>query len=880
MADSLEKYWTKRNFGITSEPKGVVTKPGKALSFVIQKHAARRLHYDFRLELDGTLKSWAVPKGPSLDPADKRMAVHVEDHPLAYATFEGVIPPGQYGAGTVIVWDRGTWTPVDDPREGYRQGKLKFELQGEKLRGRWTLVRMRGRGERQEPWLLIKERDESARPAAEYDVTEALPDSVNANTSATTATKPSTTKPSATKASAPKPSATEAAETKQSADTLPAKQSSTPAAKKRSKKRGVDSASLPDTARPAKLPLALAPQLATLADAAPTSGDWIYEIKFDGYRVLARVDGGDVRLFTRRGHDWTSKLKHLSHAIAALGLPNGWIDGEIVIEAGQGRTDFQALQNAFDAAATADIHFLVFDLPYYASHDLRQVPLRERRNLLRQLMTGNTSEYLKFSEDFEADADTLLQAACQLRLEGVIGKRADAPYVSARSPTWIKLKCTQRQEFVIGGYTDPRGSRTGIGSLLLGVHDPQGRLIYSGNVGTGFDQKTLDDLRAKLSALEIPKPPFHQLARGIKGHWVSPTLLAEVSFGEWTQDGRIRHSVFHGLRTDKLPEKITKEEAISVQNEPVKTTAVKSKSTKKKADAATVLGVKISHGERVIDASTGLTKLDLVRYYESVADIMLPHLKGRPTSLVRGPSGIGGQLFFQKHVDTLRIPGINELDRSFLPEHPPMLEVATATALVQSAQLNVIEFHTWNATVKSIENPDRILFDLDPGEGVQWQQIVEATMLTKAFLDELKLNSFLKTSGGKGLHVVVPLSPVANWDEVKDFSEAVVVHLARTVPQRFVAKSGPKNRIGKIFIDYLRNGRGATTAAAFSARARPGLGVSMPLAWEELEGLKSASQWNITNAHDRLQRQRADPWQDYRRTRQTIKRAAQKLATA
>ena len=849
MADNLQKYWTKRNFGITSEPKGVVTRPGKALSFVIQKHAARRLHYDFRLELDGTLKSWAVPKGPSLDPADKRMAVHVEDHPLAYATFEGVIPPGQYGAGTVIVWDRGMWIPDGDPREGYRQGKLKFELQGEKLQGRWTLVRMRGRGnERQQPWLLIKERDEAARPAAEYDITEALPDSVNANNGAPAAAKP------------PKQST---------------------ALKKKTKKRGADTVALPDGARSAKLPLAFAPQLATLAAAAPSRGDWIYEIKFDGYRVLARIDGSDVRLFTRRGHDWTSRLKHLAQAVAALKLPNGWIDGEIVIEAedGKGRTDFQALQNAFDTSKTADIHYLVFDLPYYADHDLRRVPLRERRSLLRQLMKVNASSYLKFSEDFEADPASLLQAACRLQLEGVIGKRADSPYVSARSPTWIKLKCTQRQEFVIGGYTDPKGSRTGIGSLLLGVHDLQGRLIYAGNVGTGFDHKTLNDLHAKLSALKSSKPAFHQLPTAIKGHWVSPKLVAEVSFGEWTQDGRIRHSVFHGLRTDKLPEKITREKAVTVEDEPVKRTAVKGKPAKA-ATVRSALGIKVSHGERVIDSSTGLTKLDLVRYYESIADYMLPHLKGRPTSLVRGPSGIGGQLFFQKHVDTLRIPGINELDPSFLPGHPPMLEVATATALVQAAQLNVIEFHTWNATIKSIEHPDRMLFDLDPGEGVQWQQVVEGTMLTKAFLDELKLTSFLKTSGGKGLHVVVPLSPVANWDEIKDFSEAIVVHLARTVPQRFVAKSGPKNRVGKIFIDYLRNTRGATTAAAFSARARPGLGVSMPLAWDELEGLKSASQWNITNALSRLQKQRVDPWQDYGRTRQTTKRAAQKLSAA
>ncbi len=819
MADNLQKYWTKRDFGVTSEPKGAVTKPGKALNFVIQKHAARRLHYDFRLELDGTLKSWAVPKGPSLDPADKRMAVHVEDHPLAYATFEGVIPPGQYGAGTVIVWDRGVWIPTGDAHEGYRQGKLKFELQGEKLQGRWTLVRMRGRGnERQEPWLLIKERDETARPAAEYDITEALPDSVNANGGARATAK------------------------------RPARRAG---ARKAPKERSAGSAPVPDGARSAKLPLALAPQLATLATSAPTQGDWIYEIKFDGYRVLARVDGSDIRLFTRRGHDWTSKLKHLLPAIAALNLPNAWIDGEIVIESGQGRTDFQALQNAFDAAATGDIHYLVFDLPYYADHDLRQVPLRERRNLLRQLMASKASDLLKFSEDFEADAGSLLEAACQLRLEGVIGKRADSSYVSARSPTWIKLKCTQRQEFVIGGYTDPKGSRTGIGSLLLGVHDVHGRLIYSGNVGTGFDHKTLNDLHGKLSAMKTAKPAFHQLPTSIKGHWVSPKLVAEVSFGEWTSEGRIRHSVFHGLRTDKSPATITEEKAVTPEDAPVKRSAAKSKSTKSAA-AATALGVKISHGERVIDDSTGLTKLDLVRYYESVAESMLPHLKGRPTSLVRGPSGIGGQLFFQKHVDTLRIPGVNELDPSFLPGHPPMLEIATAAALVQAAQLNVIEFHTWNATVKSIENPDRLLFDLDPGEGVQWRHVVEGTMLTKAFLDELKLKCFLKTSGGKGLHVVVPLSPVANWDEVKDFSEAVVVHLARTVPQRFVAKSGPKNRVGKIFIDYLRNGRGATTAAAFSARARPGLGVSMTLAWDELEGLKSASQWNITNANNRF----------------------------
>lgn len=869
MAENLQKYWTKRNFDVTAEPRGKVKPSGKALSFVIQKHAARRLHYDFRLELDGTLKSWAVPKGPSLDPADKRMAVHVEDHPLEYATFEGVIPPGQYGAGTVIVWDRGTWTPIGDPREGYRSGKLKFELQGEKLHGRWNLVRMRGRGnERQEPWLLIKERDEVARPAAEFDVVEALPDSVNA---ARTAGK------SATKKTARK------------------------AARKDIDAKNVSLSSsvpLPAGARRAPLPLTLAPQLATLTNTVPKSGDWIYEIKFDGYRILARVDGTDVRLFTRNGNDWTSKLKHLTQAVTALQLPSGWLDGEIVIPSGEGRTSFQSLQNAFDTSSTQGIHYYLFDMPFFDGHDLRQVPLRERRQLLQRLLANNKSNYLRFSDEFEADPDSLLDAACKLRLEGVIGKRADAPYISARSNTWIKLKCTQRQEFVIGGYTDPKGSRTGIGSLLLGVHDAQGRLIYTGNVGTGFGEKVLTQLRNQLVALETSQAPFHDLPRGIKGHWVKPKLVAEVSFGEWTNDGRIRHSVFHGLRTDKEPGKITKEqvvppaeqpgEEVSVKDTPVKaskkTSAAKvpAKSVAKTSasptnSTTTSIGVKVSHGDRVIDASTGITKLDLVRYYESVADYMLPHLKGRPTSLVRGPSGIGGQLFFQKHADTLRIPGINELDPAFLPGNAPMLEVATKQALVQAAQMNVIEFHTWNATVKSIENPDRVLFDLDPGEGVEWQQMIEGTMLTKAALDELQLKSFLKTSGGKGMHVVIPLSAVAGWDEVKDFSEAVVTHLARVIPDRFVAKSGPKNRVGRIFIDYLRNTRGATTVAAFSARARPGLSVSMPLAWEELEQLEGADQWTISNALARLKKQRKDPWAEYSRTRQTIKRAAKML---
>jgi bifunctional non-homologous end joining protein LigD len=642
----------------------------------------------------------------------------------------------------------------------------------------------------------------------------------------------------------------------------------------------------PASARSARLPLALTPQLATLVDAAPAHGDWIYEIKFDGYRLLARVDGEDIRLLTRNGNDWTAKLPHIARAVHGLGITEGWIDGEIVIAADDGRTDFQALQNAFDASRTQAIQYYVFDLPYHDGYDLTQVPLVERRNRLRDLMSANRSAELRFSESFEADAQTLLHAVCQLRLEGLIGKRADAPYTSSRSTTWIKLKCTQRQEFVIGGYTDPRGSRKGFGSLLLGVHDPRGRLVYAGNVGTGFDEKTLNDLKRQLTVLESDTSPFYELPKGIKGHWVRPKLIAEVSFGEWTADGRVRHAVFHGLRTDKPAARIVREKAKAIGGSVLadrqggarpRAAGPAKAGSRASSGSAAVASVKISNADRVIDASTGLTKLDLVRYYDGVAEQMLPHLKGRPTSLVRGPSGLGGQLFFQKHVDTLRIPGVKELDPAFLPGHPPMLEISNRTALVQSAQLNAIEFHTWNATVTSIDNPDRMLFDLDPGEGVDWEQVVEAALLTRTLLDELGLKSFLKTSGGKGLHVVVPLKPVAPWDRVKDFSEAIVVHLARTVPERFVAKSGPKNRIGRIFPDYLRNARGATTAAAFSARARPGLGVSVPIAWDELRDVGGGDHWTIANVMRRLHALKTDPWAAYRRTQQVLDQAERRL---
>lgn len=860
MPDALQRYRTKRDFSLTSEPQGGRAKKGAPLSFVVQKHAARRLHYDFRLELDGTLKSWAVPKGPSLDPADKRMAVHVEDHPLDYGSFEGTIPPGQYGAGTVIVWDRGTWTPIGDAREAYAAGKLKFALDGEKLRGHWTLVRMRARaGEKQESWLLIKEQDDEAKAASAYSVVDALPDSVLSGT--------------AQKKRAP---------AKKKAAATAVRPDSGRAREKVEKHAGGDVPALPADAIEGELPLSLSPQLATLVDHAPTGEGWSYEMKFDGYRLLARIDeDGAVRLFTRNGHDWTSKLRRVAASVKALGLSSAWLDGEIVVPDAHGVPDFQLLQNALDEARGEVIQYYVFDLPWFESHDLRSAPLSERRALLEQVMAPSSDTRLRYSQSFDATPQSLLHSACSLQMEGVIGKRTDARYTSGRSGVWIKLKCTQRQEFVIIGYTDPQGGRSGLGALALGVHDAQGQLHYVGNVGTGFTQDVLKDLKARLQKLHIDKPAAVDVARNVRANWVKPTLVAEVSFAGWTRENKLRQGVYHGLRSDKPAQTIVLEKPATVDQEGhVKKTGqadgeAHDAADSAKAKSAAPKSMKITHPDRVVDPSSGITKREVVEYYAMASALILPHLQRRPVSLVRAPDGVGGQQFFQKHDDKLSIPGIRQLDPAFDRDHEPLLEVANLKGLLGAAQMNVLEFHTWNATTRSIEKPDRMTFDLDPGEGLAWKHMVEGAQLVRALLDELELVGFLKTSGGKGLHVVVPIKPSLGWDAVKGLSQTIVAHLARTLPTRFVAKSGPKNRVGKIFADYLRNGRGATTAAAWSARARPGMGVSVPLAWDELATLKSSDQWTIRNADERFDA--PDPWADYEAQRRGLQSAVRAL---
>ena len=840
---ALDEYQRMRDFAATPEPSGKSRRESRktqALQYCIQKHDATRLHYDFRLELDGTLKSWAIPKGPSLDPSVRRLAVHVEDHPLEYATFEGSIPAGHYGAGDVIVWDRGVWIPQGDPHEAYRKGKLKFTLEGEKLAGSWNLVRTHMDGKK-EQWFLIKSRDEAAREEGDYDIVAAEPDSVLSDR---TLVPRKRGRAKALAEEAPPPI-------------------KAPAKRKTRKKASGTSL---EGAAPAELPDSFKPQLATLVDSVPT-GDWRYEIKFDGYRMLARIAAGDVTLFTRNGHNWTEKMPQQAAALASLGLESGWLDGEMVVLNKEGAPDFQALQNAFEAGRSGKIVYYLFDMPYLNGMDLRQVPLEQRRAALREVLERGDSELLRFSEDFTEQPESILESACQMKLEGLIGKRVGSTYTSKRSSSWVKIKCSNRQEFIIVGYTQPKGTRTGFGALLLGLHDEHGKLLYAGKVGTGFNHATLQSLHTQLKKLETDKSPLAKAAPAadVRGaQWLKPELMCEVAYAEMTRQGVVRHSVFHGLRTDKPAEAITHERAKPVAS---RSTA----SADRQADAIGNGRIKISNPERIIDPSSGITKIELARFYAQLAPWALPQLRARPLALVRAPEGITGELFFQKHADKLAIPHITQLDPALDPKHGALLVIDSAEALVGAAQMGTIELHSWNAVAPDLEHPDRFVLDLDPDPALPWKSMVEATQLTQTLLDEIGLASFLKTSGGKGLHIVVPLDPVHEWADVKGFSQAIARYLAKLLPSHFSAVSGPKNRVGRIFIDYLRNSRGASTVAPYSVRAREGLPVSVPIHRGELADLKGANIWTVCNLMERLQELGDDdPWADMKHTRQQL----------
>ncbi|HEX6900281.1 MAG TPA: DNA ligase D [Thermoanaerobaculia bacterium] len=890
---ALEEYKRKRNFKATPEPEGKVKKT-RGSSYVIQKHAATRLHYDFRLEMEGVLRSWAVPKGPSLDPGEKRLAVHVEDHPMDYGDFEGIIPKGQYGGGTVLLWDRGIWIPEDDPVEAYRKGRLKFRLEGEKLHGGWNLVRMGGRRaaeDGKQEWLLIKENDETAVPGSGDAIVEERPESVASGLSLEEiAADPERVWQS---------NRPEKAKTFK--DKVAAKAAKKKAAEPETSSSGIDPSAI-SGARKAKMPAGIEPQLATLVEEVPTAGEWIHEIKYDGYRAICEIHDGEARLVTRNGKDWTDRFEPVAREAETLPVRQAILDGEVVVLEPDGTTSFQSLQNALSEGRQRDLVYFAFDLLHLDGYDLRKAPLLERKEALEALLAGRTGA-IRMGDHIEGEGERFYRQACNFGLEGIISKRADQPYVGGRGKDWLKVKCLKRQEFVIVGFTDPEKSRVGFGALLLAVH--QGKdLVFAGKVGTGFNDKTLRELRKRLEKMEIDKPAFKNAPRGAearRSHWVRPELVGEVAFTEWTRDNILRHPTFQGLREDKSPEEIVREEPQATPPEaeavPVKKSAPKKTAktarpkagpkppirpapeevpgaSKGKKREAEIAGVRFSNVDKVLYPEQGVTKGELAAYYVRVADWILPHLKDRPLTLVRCPEGRARQCFYQKHISEHVPPSVRRVEIEGDPE--PYGAVSDLEGLLSLVQMGVLELHIWGSHVDRIEQPDYVVFDLDPDEGLDWERVVEGAYAMRDFLTELGLQTFLKTTGGKGLHVVLPLTRREGWDEVKAFTKAVSEAMVAADPKRYTSKLPKASRKGKVFIDYLRNGRGATSICAYSTRSREGSPISVPLFWEELETGVRGNTYTIRNIFERLENLPSDPWADFYKTRQSITAAMKK----
>ena len=796
----LATYRARRDFTATPEPSATPRRGTRgAPIFVVQKHAARRLHWDFRLEQDGVLWSWAVPKGPSLDPADKRLAVHVEDHPLDYAGFEGRIPEGHYGAGTVEIWDRGTWQPVGDPHDGLARGELKFTLSGERLSGGFVLVRLKPRPrDHAENWLLIKEHDASEEPGED----------------------------------AP------ALERKRAPRKAKASREDTPPA---------------EGAIRGALPARQAPQLASSAEATPSTGSWGAELKFDGYRIFARKDGDDVRLLTRTGLDWTARLPKLAAAIAALRPAQLLLDGELVALRRDGVSSFADLQAAFSAGSEARMVYFAFDLLHLDGWDLRPCRLDARKRVLEGLAPWKGR--LRFSEHLTEDAARVRQHACAMGLEGIVCKRLDRPYRAGRGTDWLKLKCEGRDEFIVLGYTPPQGSRTGLGALHLGFHDPQGGLQYAGGVGTGFDARMLGDLRARLGKLHAPPPPGLLLAGDPPEHqiiWVKPALVGEVRYTGWSGSGRLRHASWLGLREDK-----TESEVVMPIPDPQAERRALADKPKRPAilsprHAPQAEGPALTHADR--ELWPGITKQALADYWAAVAEAALPEIARRPLALVRCPEGIAGEHFFQKH----RSQGMPPQIREGASGRAPYVAIDDAAGLRALAQMSAIELHAWGATEADATHPDRLVFDLDPGEGTPFTAIIAAAHEVHERLDQAGLAAFCRTSGGKGLHVVAPLAPGAGWEAARAWSRELARAMEHDTPAMFVSTLPKKQRTGRILVDWLRNGLGSTAIASFSPRARPGATVATRLTWAEVKPGLDPAAFTIRTVPARLKRR--DPW--------------------
>jgi bifunctional non-homologous end joining protein LigD len=846
--ERLDEYRKKRDFERTAEPAGDEPVAAGERRYVMQKHAASRLHYDLRLEHEGVLLSWALPKGPSLEPGEKRLAVHVEDHPLEYGDFEGTIPAGEYGGGTVMLWDRGRWEPVG---KGVQDDRIDFALEGEKLRGTWTLTKTSGRGGRDEDnWLLIKRTDPNAPPLE--------PGETSVLTGRTME---------------------EIAEGVEASDILPTRETGvTPAGEE------VPEAGDLEGARRRSPPDEPEPQLATLTDAAPEGDAWLHEIKFDGYRVLAFTEGENVRLTTRNGHDWTDRFPEVADALRHVPAERALLDGEVVVLGEDGVSSFRALQEALSSGDTSRLTYQAFDLLHLDDHDLRDVAQLARKEVLSQLLAATGTALagrVRYTDHVRGQGAEVFERACEMGLEGTIAKRVDAPYRGGRGKRWLKVKCGRTDEFVVGGFTPPKGSREGFGSLLLGAFEGDG-LAYAGRVGTGFDDRLLRQLFDRLQDMERSSSPFVGDVPDAKGAtWVEPELVVDVAFTERTRDGRLRHPTFRGVREDKPAAEVRAETTETPLAAPraKRATGKKAKpsdgSRLKKGEAA-VAGVRLTNPDRVLYPQQGITKRDLAEYYVDVEEHVLPGIVDRPLSLVRCPEGRAKQCFYQKH------PG--ESFPSDLPTVPieeksgtrAYAYVRTIADLVGLVQAGVLEVHIWGSRIDQLERPDLMVIDLDPSPDVDWAVTRATAIDLHDRLEGLGLQGFLRTTGGKGLHVVVPLVRRQGWDEVKGFARAVCESHAADDRENLTTNASKAKRGGKIYLDYLRNGRGATAIASFSTRAREGAPVAVPLRWDELDASLRSDRYRVDNVRRRLAALRDDPWAGYDEAARTITAAMRK----
>lgn len=827
----LAKYREKRQFDITSEPNGRrrptrVHGKKSALRFFVQLHHARSRHFDFRLEWAGTLRSWAIPKGPSRDPAQKRLAVEVEDHPLDYGHFEGDIPKGQYGAGHVDLWDQGQWQPEGDVDAALKKGHLDFVLLGERLQGRWSLIRTRLSG-RQPQWLLIKSDDDAAVRDDDAADDSSLRDWQTLQAKITGRRTPATTR------------------------------KKTPA-----KRRRHD-----------PFPRAIGLQLARLVEQAPAGADWVHEIKYDGYRFVGMRQNRRVRIVSRNGQDWTARLPSLRAALLALPCRDCIVDGELVVYDEDGHSSFDLLQNSFGNDDDESIGAVVFDLLYLDGTDLREQPQQDRQHALQTLLK-DAAIPLQLSETISGDGADVAQAACQLGLEGIVCKSRSAPYREGRGGAWLKVKCVQSDEFVVVGYTTGQGARASLGSLLLARPAPDGRhWQYVGRVGSGFSDAHLAELKKRFkksrSPVKFDTPPDRAALRGAKPVWLQPELVVEVNFRAWTRDRMLRQASLKGLRPDKSPADVARpDRAPQVETDRATSKRGHSGASGRRAPAATPYA--FTHPQRLIFNEPKISKADIGALYEQIAAQILPELVERPLALLRCPDGASGTCFFQKHL-TPGFRGAVHAARA-KADRDAYVYIKDLDGLLALVQMNVVEIHAWGSRLPHPQRPDHIVFDLDPAADVRWRDVKRAATDIRDRLAALQLESFLRTSGGKGLHVVVPLSGDDGWDDVKAFSHAIVTTMAQDEPTRYVDVASKARRKGRIFIDYLRNARGATSVASYSLRARPGAPIAAPIAWSELPRLRSAAQYHFGNIRARIARH-PDPWKGINDVEQALPRA-------